>query len=152
MNAKVRSAWSSRTCLLRLGQRSVIVLLTILVLALLGNYLYRHRPNLYDPVRTDLQDASRQLEIYREDRDLFLQEKERGTEALRAAIIQLQKAATLDPNDIDEINSISTELVRLEQRARNGAVSSEELHRSYQGLVKRVDRLIKKQVMLARGK
>jgi len=138
--------------LLRLGQRSVIVLLTIVVLILSGNYLYRHRPNLYDPVRTDLQDASRQLEIYRQDRDLFLQEKQRGTNALRAAITQLQKAATLDPNDIDEINSISADLVRLELRARNGEVSSKELHRSYQVLVERVDRLIKKQTRAARGK
>lgn len=138
--------------MLRLGQRSVIVLLTIVVLILSGNYLYRHRPNLYDPVRTDLQDASRQLEIYRQDRDLFLQEKQRGTNALRAAITQLQKAATLDPNDIDEINSISADLVRLELRARNGEVSSKELHRSYQVLVERVDRLIKKQTRAARGK
>jgi len=152
MNAKVRSTLSSRRSLLRLGQRSVIVLLTIVVLILSGNYLYRHRPNLYDPVRTDLQDASRQLEIYRQDRDLFLQEKQRGTNALRAAITQLQKAATLDPNDIDEINSISADLVRLELRARNGEVSSKELHRSYQVLVERVDRLIKKQTRAARGK
>ncbi len=115
------------------------------LLVLLGAYLYLHRPQLYNRTRTDLLEASRQLEIYHEDLEVLVQEEQRSADALRDALVWLREAATLDPHDVAEIQAISAELESWEQRARDGELSPKELRRSYQVMVKRVDRLIRKQ-------
>lgn len=131
----------------RLAQLLVFVLL---VCVPLGVYLYRHRPNLYDSARTDLLEASRQLDIYHQDMAQLLQKDRDGSAALKASIRWLQKAAASDPDDLAEIAAIADGLQRWEAMAREGDLSSTELHARYCQLDARVQHLIKKRTSVSR--
>jgi Tfp pilus assembly protein PilE len=135
----------------RRGVVSAKIIVLVLAVVLLGAYLYHQRPNLYDRTRTDLLEASRELERYHQDMEVLVQEEQRSADALRATIAKLQKAAVLEPKDVAEIESITTELQSWEQQALSGQLSSSELHHSYQSLVERVDLLIKKHSKLTDG-
>ena len=142
MKSKARSPRLGGSIWRRVGPAKLIVL--ALVIVLLGAFLYHQRPNLYDRTRTDLLEASRELEKYHQDMEVLVQEERRSADALRATIAKLQKAAVLEPRDIKEIESISAELQSWEQQALSGQLSSSELSHRYQSLVERVDTLIKK--------
>ena len=121
-----------------------VVLALILVAVPLGIYLIQHRPNLYDSVRTDLLEAERELDTYNHDMELLVQEDRHATDALKASIELLQKAAALDPEDAAEIDAISTELQGWEQLAHSGTLSPGDLHDKYRSLAERVQQLIDK--------
>ncbi len=120
------------------------VVLLCLVAAPAVIYLYRHRPNLYDGTRTDLLQASRELDIYHHDMEIMANEDQHGTDALRASINWLHQAAASDPGDLEEINAITVGLQRWEQSVRSGALPPQQLHLKYRSLEARVERLIKK--------
>ncbi len=118
-------------------------LLVLALLALpLGHYLHRDEPNYYDPSRTYLVEAGRQLEIYHHDVDLLVQESGSAAEALRTSIGWLRRAAATDPGDLSAIDAIAAELEHWEQLARDGTLSRGELHDRYAALAARVQQLI----------
>jgi hypothetical protein len=119
-------------------------LFMLLVAVPLGVYMYQHRPNVYDSARTDLLEASRELDIYQKDMELLVQKDREGAEALKASIHWLQKAAASDPEDLAEIGAITDGLQRWEVLAHQGDLSSADLHQQYGKLDTRVQRLIKK--------
>lgn len=149
MKGKARSPRLRGSTSRRVGPAKMIVL--ALAVVLLGAYLYHQRPNLYDRTRTDLLEASRELERYHQDMEALVQEEQRSADALRATIAKLQQAAVLESQDVEEIESITRELQSWEQQALSGELSSSELYHSYQVLVERVDLLIKKHSKVTAG-
>lgn len=121
------------------------VLLVLILLAVpLGIYLYQHRPNLYDSTRTDLLQAERELDVYHHDMELLVEEDRHASDALKASIASLQKAAALDPEDAAEIDAIGSALQGWEQQAHSGTLSPADLHDKYRSLAEQVQRLVDK--------
>ena len=110
------------------------VLLVSLVTVPLGIYMYQHR----------------ELDIYHQDMELLVEKDREGAEALKASIRWLQKAAASDPEDLAEIGTITDGLQQWEALARQGDLSSAELHQQYITLDARVQRLIKKRARAPR--
>lgn len=119
-----------------------LALVVLLVGVPLGVYLYHNRPNLYDSARTDLLEASRELDIYHQDMAELLQNDRDGSAALQASLLWLRKAAASDPSDMAEIAAIADGLQHWEAQAREGELSPAELHARYRDLDARVQKLI----------
>lgn len=129
--------------------RLLLVLLVVLIPT--GVYLYQHRPNLYDRARTDLLQASRELDIYTQDMEQLAQKDRDGARALKATIHMLQQAAASDPADLAEIDAITAALQDWEGRVHAGKLSADELRSRYRALEARVQRLIDKRAHTAQS-
>jgi hypothetical protein len=126
----------------RRSRAARVSLVLLVVLIPTGVYLYQHRPNLYDHARTDLLQASRELDIYTQDMEQLAQKDRNGAKALKATIHMLQQAASSDPADLAEINAITVALEDWEDRVHAGKLSADELRSRYRALEARVQHLI----------
>jgi len=126
----------------------VVLLLIALPLRL---YLHRKEPNFYDPSRSDLVEAVRQLDIYHHEVDLLAQESKTASQALKTSIVRLKQAAARDPADLAAIDAIADELEHWERLADAGQVPRGALRDRYEILAARVQKLIDKRAAARRA-
>jgi hypothetical protein len=129
-----------------------VLLVVLLTAALAGGWLYGHRPNLYDHTRTDLQEASRELDTFQHDFAALQQDRRDGITALKAAIERLRRAAAADPADVAEIDAIADRLRHWEQGLRPAPVASRTADTGLGSLTGRLRRLIDKRVAAAHSR
>jgi len=124
----------------RVAQTALVFMLVTAVP--LGIYIYRDRPDLYNPTPVDLVEASRQLEIGQRDTEQLAEMNRESAEALKASLHWLHMAAATYPNDLAVIKAIAEGLKEWEDQARAGTMSARELQDRYRALEAKVQRLI----------
>jgi hypothetical protein len=109
--------------------------------------LLRDRPNLYDPARTALVAAQRNLsEAYAhvaEERELLEQVKA-AHQDLRDALALVDQAERLDPADKAAIDALQAQLARLEDDGSILQMDDEQVRATYQGISEQLQTLIEK--------
>lgn len=149
MNPEMEHTWDAARK--RLRKRKILSLsLLLAAVAVSAPFIYdllRDRPNFYDPARTALVAAQRNLsEAYAhvaEERQLLEQVKA-AHQDIRDALALVDQAERLDPADKAAIDALQAQLARLEDDGRILQMDDEQVRSVYQGISEQLQTLIEK--------